>query len=27
MYELSLPTLHEACKKIYQLEEISYMQI
>ncbi|KKI92346.1 hypothetical protein WQ54_09820 [Bacillus sp. SA1-12] len=27
LYNLSLPLLHEACKKIYQIEEISYMQI
>lgn len=27
MYDLSVTTLHEACKKIYQIEEISYMQI
>lgn len=27
MYGLSLSTLQEVCKKIYQIEEISYMQI
>jgi hypothetical protein len=27
MYNQSFPTLQEACKKIYQIEEISYMQI
>ncbi|MGM7720938.1 tetratricopeptide repeat protein [Metabacillus sp. Hm71] len=27
LYNLSMPSLHEACKKIYQIEEISYMQI
>ena len=26
-YGISLPLLNEACKKIYQIEEISYMQI
>ncbi len=27
LYNLSMSSLHEACKKIYQIEEISYMQI
>lgn len=27
MYENSMPRLEEACQKIYQIEEISYMQI
>ena len=27
MYNQSFPTLQEVCKKIYQIEEISYMQI